>query len=376
MNLLELDALIKPYKIYAEVLEQGAIDQFKSYLEKDWVVQGALMPDAHTGYGLAIGGVVACKDVVSPQAVGYDGGCGMLAIPTSFNVDDIRAFSKDIFEGIYSAIPTGFNHNAEPTVCTSLNGLDRTGVIDTLITGGAFKQLGSLGSGNHFIEIGVDEEGTSWIVLHSGSRKVGHSVAEHYMKIAANSDRPLEGCYGIDANSKDGKDYITDLKFCLEFALANRKEMAHRIEQVIAKYAKGEADFSKLINRNHNHAELKDGLWIHRKGATHAEKDMMGVIPGNMRDGSFIVKGKGNPESLFSSSHGAGRVMGRNQARKNLSMETFKAEMKANGIQAKVTEGTLDESAGAYKDVFEVMALQSDLVEVLHHIKPLINIKS
>ncbi|MEW5891242.1 MAG: RtcB family protein [Pseudomonadota bacterium] len=133
--------------------------------------------------------------------------------------------------------------------------------------------------------------------------------------------------------------------------------------------------WESLINRNHNHAEEKDGLWIHRKGATHAEEGMMGVIPGNMRDGSFVVRGKGNPDALCSSSHGAGRVMGRKEAKERLDMATFRQEMEDRGIQARVEAATIDESASAYKDIFEVMAMQRDLVEVIHHIKPIINIK-
>ena len=135
----------------------------------------------------------------------------------------------------------------------------------------------------------------------------------------------------------------------------------------------GGADWEHLINRNHNHAEEKDGLWIHRKGATHAEDGMMGVIPGNMRDGSFIVRGKGNPDSLYSSSHGAGRVIGRKQAKRELDLEDFKLTMK--GVTAMVGEDTLDESPMAYKDIFEVMRLQADLVDMIHHITPIVNVK-
>ena len=177
----------------------------------------------------------------------------------------------------------------------------------------------------------------------------------------------------MDTNTQAGKDYITDINYALQFALLNRAEMIQRVEKIMKRYAKGHGDWDGLINRNHNHAELKDGLWIHRKGATHAEKDMMGVIPGNMRDGSFIVKGKGNPESLYSSSHGAGRVLGRRAAKETLKMEDFKESMK--GIKARVEAATIDESPAAYKNIFEVMDQQKELVDVIHHVKPIINIK-
>ena len=158
-----------------------------------------------------------------------------------------------------------------------------------------------------------------------------------------------------------------------EFALENRLEIIRRVVKEIQHYCDGDAVWDKLINRNHNHAEEKDGLWIHRKGATHAEKGMMGVIPGNMRDGSFIVEGKGNPDSLYSSSHGAGRVLGRRKAKETLDVDDFTETME--GIVAKVDSKTLDESPFAYKDIFQVMEQQEDLVEVHHRVVPLINVK-
>ena len=191
----------------------------------------------------------------------------------------------------------------------------------------------------------------------------------------------MEGHYGLKTDSKEGKDYINDLNWCLEYALANRKEMMERIVAIIRMVLDKPfylPTWSELINRNHNHAELKENkdyknYCVMRKGATHAEDGMMGVIPGNMRDGSFIVKGKGNPDSLYSSSHGAGRVLGRKAAKRELNVEDFKESMK--GIQGKIGEDTLDESPLAYKNIFEVMELQKDLVEVITHVKPIINIK-
>lgn len=198
------------------------------------------------------------------------------------------------------------------------------------------------------------------------------------MKLAHPEGKAKDGHYGFEADSVNGKNYIKDQDWCLDFELANRKEMMIRVVDCITEsldISCFEMDFSGLINRNHNHAvyRAEGDVWIHRKGATHAEDGMMGVIPGNMRDGSFIVKGKGNPESLYSSSHGAGRVLGRKAAKRQLSLEDFQAEME--GVQALVTEKTLDESPDAYKSIFDVMDLQSDLVEVVAHVKPIINIK-
>lgn len=376
LTLKKVDILNKPYKIYADYVESGAIDQFVSAMEQDYVVQGALMPDVHSGYSLPIGAVVACKGVIVPAYVGYDIGCGMCAVPTSFDKEEVIVNSKAIFDEIYRKVPVGFAHHAKGPKFENVQllcGSSMTPVVDGLLNKGAMNQLGTLGGGNHFIEIGYDENDRVWIIVHSGSRNLGHSVATHYMKLASGSGKAKEGHYGLDFTSNDGLDYVLDMTFCLKFALANREYILDSVGGAVSRFVSGDLRYDGLINRNHNHAEYKDGLWIHRKGATHAEKGMMGVIPGNMRDGSFIVEGLGNPDSLYSSSHGAGRVMGRSAAKKNLDMDTFKEDMK--GITARIEDSTLDESAGAYKNIFDVMDMQKDLVAVKHHIKPLINIK-
>ena len=364
--------MTKPMKIYAELLELPALEQFKSAMEQDYAVKGALMPDAHTGYSLPIGGVVATEGVIVPAWVGYDIGCGMCAIPSVVGrPGDVRSKAKEIFESIYQAVPTGFNRNTEP-VAMDLKG-EYTEVIAEQMAIAPY-QLGSLGSGNHFIEIGEDATGVIWIVVHSGSRNLGHKVCTHYMKAACGEDRPREGHFGLRIDTDLGREYIADMQFCLEFALANRREIIRRVAGIVEHHAGVGVDWDSLINRNHNHAQLRNGLWIHRKGATHAEDGMLGVIPGNMRDGSFIVRGRGNPDALWSSSHGAGRVLGRKQAKQELNLADFAKTME--GVTAKVEQSTLDEAPMAYKSIFDVMAQQSDLVEVLAHIKPIINIKA
>lgn len=363
--------------IFAEKVEQSALDQFHSAMALDYVVQGALMPDAHTGYTLPIGGVVATKGVILPSWVGYDIGCGLCALKTGYSPSDISPHIDQIYREIYHRIPTGFNHNKKRSEW-DYHHIDRTDTLNRLFESNGLNQLCSLGSGNHFIEIGKDETDAVWIIVHSGSRGIGHAVATHYMKLAAKDKKAREGHFGFMVDSAKGKDYITDLDFCLAFALENRKQMILRIlsilEELIPQKPSSDHSLENLINRNHNHAELKDGLWIHRKGATHAEKGMLGVVPGNMRDGTFIVEGLGNPDSLWSSSHGAGRVMGRKKAKKSLSLNEFKATM--SGIKAKVTHSTLDESPFAYKDIFEVMEMQKTITRILHHIRPIINIKA
>lgn len=363
---------MKPHHIFAEALDGATLDQFYTALKQEFTVRGALMPDAHLGYALPIGGVIATQDVIVPAWVGYDIGCGMCAVPTTFQVGDIITHARTIFDAIYHAVPVGFHHSTHETPWQHEN-YPRSPFLAKLFTVNGLLQLGSLGSGNHFIEIGCDEHDQVWIIVHSGSRNLGHSVASHYMKLASGGSKARQGHDGLAVDSALGRDYLMDLAFCLDFALENRHEIIRRVVEQIQRSCRGNAQWAQLINRNHNHAEEKEGLWIHRKGATHAEAGMMGVIPGNMRDGSFIVEGKGNPLSLWSSSHGAGRVLSRKAAKDQLSMKAFSSSME--GIVARVTNRTLDESPDAYKDIFSVMQQQKDLVTVHCHVKPLINIK-
>jgi tRNA-splicing ligase RtcB len=401
---------MKQIKIYAEVLEDEALKQFNKAMSLECNVQGALMPDAHTGYTLPIGAVIKSKDMVFPAYVGYDIGCGMCAINLNITKDniDLNQLKKDIL----SNIPIGFEkHKAKQifSMCTE-------GCSDFLkyrFADTALFQIGTLGGGNHFIEIGESQNDNSlWIIIHSGSRGLGYKVADYYMKLACIENADLsemenqftktreifkeknpegfrkalkkyqekefdkisknkEGHYGFNINSKIGKAYLKDMDFCLEFALENRKRMINRICDAISLQKRFKT--KTFINRNHNHAELKDGFTIHRKGATHAEKGMLGIIPANMKDGSFIVKGKGNNSSMSSSSHGAGRVLSRKQAKEKLNLKEFHEEMR--GITTNHNDNTIDESPKAYKNIFEVMELQKGLVEIIDRSIPILNIK-
>ncbi len=358
---------------------QKAINQLFDFKNghEDVIVASAIMPDAHFGYGVPIGGVFASKGMVFPSAVGFDIGCGMCAVPTTFNVEDVRKQSKGIWKDIQKAIPVGFDHHKTNQVWGGYEKIEKTVVAHEIFEKNGLRQLGTLGGGNHFIEVGADENDKVWVVIHSGSRGIGHAIATHYMKIAGGG-KAKEGYYGLEVHTKDGQDYIKDLNFGLEFALENRIQMMRKVEDVMDMVCWGKFDWGGLINRNHNHAELKDTeeygeVWIHRKGATHAEDGMMGVIPGNMLDGSFIVKGKGNPDSLYSSSHGAGRILGRRQAKETLDMGDFTDLME--GVIANVDEQRLDESPLAYKDIYQVMEEQMDLVEIVAHVKPILNVK-
>ena len=377
MQLKKLDLLGKPYKIYAEVLESGAIDQFVNCMSLPDVVQGALMPDAHTGYVMPIGAVVATKGTIYPSFVGYDIGCGMSATKLNIGGDVLRAYAKQIYTAIQGEVPVGFskNTNEQITEAATWQGtldVKHSEMIKDFVGYGPMC-LGTLGGGNHFIEIGEDEAGMGWIIIHSGSRSVGQKIAEHYMKIAADGGK-AEEAHALGTNTIEGVRYIADMEYGLQFALKNRQLMTHRVIRAISGVIGRRVISSEFINRNHNHAELRDGRWIHRKGATHAEEGMMGVIPGNMRDGCFIVRGLGNPDSLYSSSHGAGRVLSRRKAKEQITLEQFEESMK--GVwAATVGQGTIDESPFAYKDIFKVMELQEDLVDIVHYVKPIINVK-
>ncbi len=417
-----------PYKIYAELLDDITINQFYNVLAEPYVTYGALMPDSHAGYTMPIGGVCSAKDMIVPQFVGFDIGCGMCAYKSDYTKEQIESKADFIYEQIIKRIPLGFKkHKNNQSLSIEL---PKTEFAEHVLNSTGLKQIGTLGGGNHFIEIGYGADERAWIVIHSGSRGFGHKIATYYMSKAYELKNPSEGklealvtdfkernrvfkeknpegfekalkkftskqklallkkakvdnikeILPLDVNSELGKEYIKDQNFALEFALENRKRMIFVIHDILNEAFGGSFEFkyddeTRFINKNHNHAEYDEdrGEWIHRKGATHAKKGMRGVIPGNMRDGSFVVIGKGCEDSLSSSSHGAGRVMSRKKAKANISLEKFENSMQ--GIKGTVDENTLDESPFAYKDIYEVMRLQDDLVEVEEHIKVLINVK-
>ena len=430
-----LDTTNTPYKIYAENLDEKAIEQFYDVLNEPYVTYGALMPDAHGGYTMPIGGVCSTKGKIVPQFVGFDIGCGMCAYKTDFIKEEVENMAKHIHFGITQVIPTGvMKHPNKQPIPDSILNMDRSTFANEVLNSIGGIQLGTLGGGNHFIEIGYGRDNKVWIIIHSGSRGVGGQIARHYMDKAffnksdydktinkklnemmvlfSNKNKKFkehnptkyeekykqirekykskiiqkldvdkqDGIYPLDVTSSTGQDYTKDMNFALQFALENRKHMIQSVHSVL-RDAIGrdyEIDFNdedRFINRNHNHAEFDENKneWIHRKGATHAENGMMGVIPGNMRDGSFIVRGKGCEGSLCSSSHGAGRVMSRRQATMEIDFEDYKNTMK--GVVGTITENTIDEAPFAYKNIFEVMEMQRDLVEVIDYIKPLINVK-
>jgi len=355
------------YKIYAKNLDDSVKKQFFDALELDCNVYGALMSDAHKGYVIPIGSVIKSQEMIFPAYVGYDIGCGMCALKLDITKEQLsKNFLLYLKEKITQQIPIGFlmqkkaqEYEIPPSTQIAKKIYQKIGKFS----------LATLGGGNHFIEIGYGKDGYIWIIIHSGSRKFGYEIAKHYMQLAAKEVNEIEGHFGFELSSSLAQEYILDMNCALEFALENRKRMIQKIQSMF-----GNPKTLQFINKNHNHAEIiQENFVIHRKGATQAQKGVFGVIPANMKDGSFIVKGLGCKESLFSSSHGAGRKLSRKEAKEKLSIKEFHKDMK--DIITNHTDATIDESPKAYKDIFEVMQQQKDLVEVVDHIKPLINIK-
>lgn len=404
----------KDIKIFSNTIEDEAIRQFNEAMNLDCNVQGALMPDAHAGYTLPIGAVIKSDGYVFPSYVGYDIGCGMCAVNIDITKDDINL--EQLKKHIIDSIPLGSNkHKEKQNINISKDSYNISDFAKYRIEDTGIYQIGTLGGGNHFIEVGESQNNKSiWIVIHSGSRGLGYKIADYYMSLATqdsvniekleeefifgkeifknvnpdaykkafkifvekqwnNATKNKEGHFGFKLDSELAKAYIEDMNYCLDFALENRRTMIDTIINGIEAQLNKKVNELLFINRNHNHAEIKESFVIHRKGATHAENGMFGVIPANMKDGSFIVKGKGNNESMCSSSHGAGRVLSRKKAKESLNINEFYETMK--NIITNHTYDTLDESPKAYKNIFEVMELQKDLVEVIDRSIPILNIK-
>ena len=368
---------------YAIDLDENTKEQFDACCNQDFVEKAALMPDAHSGYVAPIGSVFLTKDYVVPSWVGYDIGCGMTAIKLDISPKDIKKNAKKIYKKVMAIVPMGkgrYNHPKDISDKTRKDFkklLKKFGEgphdkdIYKFIKNKSLSHLGTLGSGNHFLEICTDGK-ESWIVVHSGSRGIGFKVAKKYMKKVSKKDKGYEDTFPIKISSKLGKEYLNVLEFGLEFALINRMEMIYKTIGILEEIF-GKQKYELWVNKNHNHAISKDNKWIHRKGATPAMKGERGVIPANMRDGSYLVEGKGNSKFLWSSSHGAGRSLSRTNAKKSISMKEFKDSMK--GIVGTIDKGTLDEAPMAYKNISKVMNAQKNSVEVIKHLKPIINMK-
>lgn len=377
-----------PIKLWLNQIEEGAVNQAKNLANLPFAFKHiAIMPDSHVGYGMPIGGVLATKGVIIPNAVGVDIGCGMCAVKTSLVEIDQKQL-KQIMSGIRSIVPLGFDHHDERQDENLMPNIPmvENGIVQHQYTA-ALKQIGTLGGGNHFIEIQKGNDGHIWIMIHSGSRNIGLKVANHYnSKAKAMNQRwhssvdPKWDLAFLPIEDQLAKDYMNEMNYCVEFALANRKLMMKRIQDVFIESFNNEFQELEFINIAHNYAawenHFNENVIIHRKGATRAYIGETGIIPGSQGTKSYIVEGLGNAESFMSCSHGAGRSLGRKQAQKQLNLEEEIQKLEAKGIiHAIRNKSDLDEASGAYKNIDEVMENQIDLVKIKVELSPLAVIK-
>ena len=392
-----------PVKVWLEreaQLEESCLEQAYHlsqlpFLHK-WV---CLMPDTHTGKGMPIGGVIAAKDVVIPNAVGVDIGCGMDFIPTNIHMDEVRGIEtgngsiiQAIVGNIMRTIPLNTERYKTPQDSEVLDRAKQEiekyeddKELLPLIDDGYF-QVGSLGGGNHFIEIQEDEEGFLCIMLHSGSRHLGKAICDYFHEKARELNRMWysevkEECRlsFLPVSSREGQQYIHWMNLALDYAFENRARMLDKtcavVKEVIEKHTSLTVEFGAEINCHHNYAALENhfgaNVWVHRKGATRVRRKEMAVIPGAMGSYSYVVEGKGNEESFCTSSHGAGRSYSRSGAMQAFSTEQVMVDLKEQGVVLgkRKKNDVAEECRFAYKDIRTVMQNQQDLVEVVTELK-------
>jgi len=381
----------RPVKIWTDNVEESAMCQIENLTTLPFLFHHlAIMPDVHAGMGMPIGGVLACKNAVIPNAVGVDIGCGMCAVKTNWKVNEIptTVIRKEIMAGIRKRIPLGMDHHNEAQDERYLpegHDIDKLEVVKRRQNSIRY-EVGTLGGGNHFIELQRDDEDTLWIMIHSGSRNLGKQVGDFYNHIAKTLNTRYYSVVSPDiqlpflaAETKEFGMYWNEMKYCIDFAFCNRKLMMERIEEVLADSLKG-IEFEPMINIAHNYAAYEhhfgENVIVHRKGATLAREGVTGIIPGSQGTASYIVEGLGNPDSFCSCSHGAGRVLSRKMAIKTLDMQQELAQLEAKGIiHAIRSQNDMQEASGAYKDIEEVIANELDLVKVKTRLLPVAVIK-
>lgn len=386
-----------PIKIWcenAESIDENCMEQAIHLANLPFIYKWvALMPDTHMGKGMPIGAVIACNDVVIPNAVGVDIGCGMGFIQTNIPVKLLKEtvtgsgnLVKVIVGNIQRTIPLGVAHYKKPQESAVLSEAKKemekysseSELISEIDEG--FFQVGTLGGGNHFIEIQEDENGLACIMLHSGSRHFGNVIGQHFNKIARELNRKywsdVPESYNLPflpVDTTEGKSYLNYMNLAMNFAFENRAVMLRKVKDIfsenVQKFAGVTTEFSNEINCHHNYASLENhfdkDVWVHRKGAVRVSEGELSIIPGAMGSFSYIVKGKGNPESFMSSSHGAGRKLSRTKAVETFSVETVMTDLKKQDVVLGKNNKSdvAEESRFAYKDIDVVMENQKDLVE-------------
>jgi tRNA-splicing ligase RtcB len=383
-----------PIRLWAPLgdVDTAALQQLKRIAGLPWVAHHvAVMPDVHLGKGATVGSVVALRGAVAPAAVGVDIGCGMAALQTNLSARDLPDDLKPLRLEIEEAVPVGraqHHSDAWQALTPDLDARARTlfgrfGELDRGVQGlqrRASQQLGTLGGGNHFIELCLDQAGAVWVMLHSGSRHIGAALAEHHMqrarKLFHNRDLPDPDLGVFLAGTPKFDAYRRDLFWAQEYAALNRAVMLELVAAVLRRNWP-HVQFGTLVSCHHNYVaeEMHFGeeLLITRKGAIRAGQGELGIIPGSMGAKSFIVRGKGSPWSFESASHGAGRRLSRTQARKSLTLADL--EHQTRGVECRKDAGVLDEAPSAYKKIEAVMAQQEDLVEVIAELKQVLCVK-
>ena len=376
----------------AEQIEDSAMQQIENLSRMPFIFKHvAVMPDCHFGMGATVGSVIPTNRAIIPAAVGVDIGCGMIAVKTPLTRKDLPDDLSDIRKAIEHQVPLSaghYNRSIKKTAKPRIEQLEaRAAELDRLdfydkLDKNWRKQLGSLGSGNHFIEVVLDEEGYAWAFLHSGSRGVGNRIAAHHIKIAKALmekwyiNLPDADLAYLVEGTPEFDDYMKDLDWAQEFALLNREEMMERIIRLL-QYRCGDFDPVETIQCHHNFTQREHhfgkNILVSRKGAIQAREGQLGLIPGSMGTRSYVVRGKGNAASFNTAPHGAGRQLSRNQARNNFTMDDFDRDME--GIEVNRSEAFLDELPGAYKDIDLVMEQSAGLVEVLHTFRQIVNVK-
>ena len=350
----------------------------------------ALMPDAHLGLGATVGSVIPTLEAIIPAAVGVDIGCGMIAVKTAFTASDLPADRRAVREQIERAIPLSAGKYNRKVVATAL---PRVAELEALAVAKGFdpasyagnwrEQLGTLGSGNHFIEVSLDETDTVWLFLHSGSRGVGNKIAQHHIRVAQRLAKrwwielPHPDLAYLVQGTPEFTRYIEELRWAQHFALLNREEMMDRVIRQVSEWVGSPVVERERINCHHNFTESEvhfgKRVWVSRKGAIQADVGRPGLIPGSMGTASYVVEGKGDPVSLNSSPHGAGRSFSRSAARRAFTHEQLREAMV--GIEFRDTDAFLDEIPQAYKPIDQVMADASPLVSIRHTLHQIVNVK-
>lgn len=385
-----------PVNIWTDYIDDRSKEQLLNIASLPFIHHHvAAMPDVHVGKGATIGSVIATHRAIVPAAVGVDIGCGMLACQLSLTANDIDEKSlQKVFNQISRDIPVGRNqHTTERALTDAAKPFDARLTIMTqkhpnlLKSFGRFSnwvnQMGTLGGGNHFIEICLDENNRVWVMLHSGSRGIGNGIADYFIQLARKDmerlmiSLPDHDLAYFTEGTEYFNDYVEAVHWAQEYAYQNRQSMLDLVLAGMRRLLPEFTVLNEVVNCHHNYVAIEhhygENVYITRKGAIRAREGDLGIIPGSMGARSYIVRGKGNPESFTSCAHGAGRRMSRTAAEKQFTQDDLKKQ--TEGVICRKDKGVIDEIPGAYKDIDMVMANQSDLVEVLHTLKQLVCVK-